>query len=167
MTLKYILKKDISPISKKGGTMLIKSKNLIDPCPQRLTIVEWVYGKKTWSNRYTFEIFERSFIPSQFGNVYFEGFSKSHMATPGYSWSDEWIGIEFAAEIESKSLIDALDKAKCDEKKYTFLYTLGEVNVRRILDGEVSLRIASNIRDTAHARLLLKEFLDDMYNNFM
>lgn len=147
--------------------MLIKSKNLIDPCPQRLTIVEWLYCKRTWSNRYIFEIFERSFIPSQFGHVYFEGFSKSHKATPSLSWSDEWIGIEFAAEIESKSLIDALDKAKYDEKKCTFLYTLGEVNVRRILDGTVSLRIASNIRDTAHAKLLLKEFLDDMYNNFM
>lgn len=146
--------------------MLIKNKNLIDPCPQRPTIIEWLYCKRTWNNRYTFEIFERSFIPSQFGNVYFEGFSKSHKATPSLSWSDEWIGIEFAAEIESKSLIDALDKAKCDEKKYTFLYTLGEVNVRRILDGTVSLRIASNIRDTTHAKLLLEDFLNDMYYNY-
>ena len=46
------------------------------------------------------------------------------------------------------------------------MYTLGEVNIRRILDGEVSLRIASNIRDTTHAKLLLKEFLDDMYKNY-
>lgn len=146
--------------------MLIKNKNLIDPCPQRFTIVEWLYGRKTWNNRYTFEIFERSFIPSKFGNVYFEGFSKSHKATPSLSWSDEWTGIEFAAEIESKSLIDALDKAKYDEKKCTFLYTLGEVNIRRIIDGTVSLRIASNIRDTTHAKLLLEDFLNDMYNNY-
>lgn len=143
--------------------MLIKSKTINNSNP---TIMERLYKNKIDCMAYKFEVLERSLVYTQYGEAYFEAFSVSHRATSLNNWTDGWISVEFAVELNSKALTHALSNASYTEREETFMYDSGEVNIRHSQEGKVELRVAPKIKDTIIAKTLLIEFLDDMYDNY-
>lgn len=142
--------------------MLIESKTI----KKNSTIMERLYKDKKDCRAYEFELLEQSLIQTQYGEAYFEGFSVSHRATSLNNWTDGWISVEFAAELDSKALSYALSNAAYVERERCFLYDSGEIDIRYSQAGKVELRIAPKIKDLIQAKILLVEFLDDMYNNY-
>ena len=142
--------------------MLVKSKTI----KRSPTIMEKLYKNKIDCMAYKFELLEQSLIPTQYGEAYFEGFSVSHRATSLNNWTDGWISVEFAAELDSKALSYALSNAAYVERERIFLYDSGEIDIRDSQAGKVELRIAPKIKDLIQAKILLAEFLDDMYDNY-
>lgn len=143
--------------------MLIKSKTINNSNP---TIMERLYKNKIDCMAYKFEVLERSLVYTQYGEAYFEAFSVSYRATSLNNWTDGWISVEFAVELNSKALTHALSNASYTEREETFMYDSGEVNIRHSQEGKVELRVAPKIKDTIIAKTLLIEFLDDMYDNY-
>lgn len=143
--------------------MLIISKTMSSSNP---TIMEKLYKDKINCRAYEFELLERSMIQTQYGEAYFEGFSVSHRATLLNNWTDGWISVEFAAELDSKALSYALNNAAYVDRERCFLYDSGEIDIRCSQAGKVELRIAPKIKDLGQAKILLAEFLDDMYDNY-
>lgn len=142
--------------------MLVKSKII----KRNSTIMERLYKNKIDCMAYKFELLEQSIILTKYGEAYFEGFSVSHRATSLNNWTDGWISVEFAAELNSKALSYALSNAAYVERERIFLYDSGEIDIRDSQAGKVELRIAPKIKDLIQAKMLLAEFLDDMYNNY-
>ena len=142
--------------------MLVKSKTI----KRSPTIMEKLYKNKIDCMAYKFELLEQSLMLTQYGEAYFEGFSVSHRATSLNNWTDGWISVEFAAELNSKALSYALSNAAYVERERIFLYDFGEIDIRDSQAGKVELRIAPKIKDLVQAKILLAEFLDDMYNNY-
>lgn len=142
--------------------MLVKSKTI----KRSPTIMEKLYKNKIDCMAYKFELLEQSLMLTQYGEAYFEGFSVSHRATSLNNWTDGWISVEFAAELNSKALSYALSNAAYVERERIFLYDSGEIDIRDSQAGKVELRIAPKIKDLVQAKMLLAEFLDDMYNNY-
>lgn len=142
--------------------MLVKSKTI----KKSPTIMEKLYKNKIDCMAYKFELLEQSLMLTQYGEVYFEGFSVSHRATSLNNWTDGWISVEFAAELNSKALSYALSNAAYVERERIFLYDSGEIDIRDSQAGKVELRIAPKIKDLIQAKILLAEFLDDMYDNY-
>lgn len=142
--------------------MLIESKTI----KKNSTIMERLYKDKKDCRAYEFELLEQSLIQTQYGEAYFEGFSVSHRATSLNNWTDGWISVEFAAELDSKALSYALSNVAYVERERCFLYDSGEIDIRYSQAGKVELRIAPKIKDLIQAKILLVEFLDDMYNNY-
>lgn len=143
--------------------MLVKSHTIRNSEP---TIMERLYKNKIDCRAYEFELLERSMVQTQYGEAYFEAFSVSHRATSLNNWTDGWISIEFAAEINNKALSYALVNAAYVERERIFLYDSGEIDIRDSQAGKVELRIAPKIKDLIQAKILLAEFLNDMYNNY-
>ena len=142
--------------------MLVKSKTI----KRNSTIMERLYKDKKDCRAYEFELLEQSLILTQYGEVYFEGFSVSHRATSLNNWTDGWISVEFAAELDSKALSYALSNAAYVDRERCFLYDYGEIDIRYSQAGKVELRIAPKIKDLIEAKILLAEFLNDMYDNY-
>lgn len=142
--------------------MLVKSKTI----KRNSTIMERLYKNKIDCMAYKFELLEQSIILTKYGEAYFEGFSVSHRATSLNNWTDGWISVEFAAELNSKALSYALSNAAYVERERIFLYDSGEIDIRNSQAGKVELRIAPKIKDLIQAKILLAEFLDDMYDNY-
>lgn len=142
--------------------MLVKSKTI----KRSPTIMEKLYKNKIDCMAYKFELLEQSLVQTQYGEAYFEGFSVSHRATSLNNWTDGWISVEFAAELNSKALSYALSNAAYVERERIFLYDSGEIDIRDSQAGKVELRIAPKIKDLIQAKILLAEFLDDMYDNY-
>lgn len=142
--------------------MLVISKTI----KRNSTIMERLYKNKIDCRAYEFELLEQSLIQTKYGEAYFEGFSVSHRATSLNNWTDGWISVEFAAELNSKALSYALSNAAYVERERIFLYDSGEIDIRDSQAGKVELRIAPKIKDLIQAKMLLAEFLDDMYDNY-
>lgn len=142
--------------------MLVKSKTI----KRNSTIMERLYKDKKDCKAYEFELLEQSLILTKYGEAYFEGFSVSHRATSLNNWTDGWISVEFAAELDSKALSYALNNAAYVDRERCFLYDSGEIDIRCSQAGKVELRIAPKIKDLGQAKILLAEFLDDMYDNY-
>ena len=130
------------------------------------TIMERLYKNKIDSTAYIFELLEQALVQTQYGEAYFEGFFVSRRATSLNNWTDDWSTVEFAAEFNSKALSYVLSNAAYAERERTFMYYSGEINIRNSLEGKVELRIAPKIKDLFQAKILLAEFLDDMYDNY-
>lgn len=143
--------------------MLIKSKTINN---SNSTIMERLYKNKIDCMAYKFEVLERSLVYTQYGEAYFEAFSVSHRATSLNNWTDGWISVEFAVELNSKALTHALVNAAYIERERIFLYDSGEIDIRDSQAGKVELRIAPKIKDLIQAKILLAEFLNDMYDNY-
>lgn len=142
--------------------MLIESKTI----KRNSTIMERLYKDKKDCRAYEFELLEQSLIQTQYGETYFESFSVSHRATSLNNWTDGWVSVEFAAELDSKALSYALSNAAYVERERIFLYDSGEIDIRCSQAGKVELRIAPKIKDLIQAKILLAEFLTDMYDNY-
>lgn len=142
--------------------MVVESKTI----KRNPTIMERLYKNKIDCTAYTFELLEQSLVQTQYGEAYFEGFFVSHRATSLNNWTDGWSTVEFAAEFNSKALSYALSNAAYSERERTFMYYSGEINIRNSSEGKVELRIAPKIKDLFQAKMLLAEFLDDMYCNY-
>lgn len=142
--------------------MLIESKTI----KRNSTIMERLYKDKKDCMAYEFELLEQSLIQTQYGEAYFESFSVSHRATSLNNWTDGWVSVEFAAELDSKALSYALSNAAYVERERIFLYDSGEIDIRYSQAGKVELRIAPKIKDLIQAKILLAEFLTDMYDNY-
>ena len=143
--------------------MLVKSRTINN---SSATIMERLYKNKIDCRAYKFELLERSMVQTQYGEAYFEGFSVSHRATSLNNWTDGWIGFEFAAELNNKALSYPLVNAAYVERERIFLYDSGEIDIRDSQAGKVELRVAPKIKDLDQAKMLLVEFLNDMYDNY-